>query len=142
MLLVQSLYFSRVVDLEDPNEFKARVNAIMEASARNNPKLGLTGALIFERGWFLQALEGPRDAVSAMLARIMRDPRHTGLVLADLSEASERRYADWSMSFIDADTAPAELGRLPDYAVAPAEALQARIDKVLDSPVRVRVAAA
>lgn len=142
MLLVSALYFSRRVDLDDPVEHCARIDSIMEASARNNPKLGLTGALIIDHGWFIQVLEGPRSAVSAMLARIGRDPRHTGMVIADVQELCERRYGDWSMSFIDADTAPAELGRLPNLDVAPAETLRARVDAILASPVRVRVAAA
>jgi hypothetical protein len=142
MLLVSAVYFSRVVDLEDPDEFRSRVDSIMSACGRNNPKLGLTGALICERGSFLQILEGSRAAVSAMLARIMRDPRHTGIVLADFQEIAERAYSHWSMSYIDANTAPAELGHFPDLEVAPAEALRARIDAVLASPVRVRVAAA
>ena len=142
MLLVSALYFSRMVDLDDPVEHRARIDSIMEACARNNPRLGLTGALIIERGWFTQVLEGPRWAVTAMLARIARDPRHTAMVIADMQELTERRYADRPMSFIDADTAPAELGRLPDLDVAPAETLRARVDAILASPVRVRVAAA
>jgi hypothetical protein len=141
MLLVSAFYFSRVVILEDPAEHRARVDAIMDACARNNPKLGLTGALLCERGWFMQVLEGPRTAVSAMLARISRDPRHTSMVLADVIEISERRHADWSMAFIDADTAPAELGRLPDLSLAPAETLRARVDAILASPVRVKLSA-
>ena len=142
MLLVSALYFSEVVDLDDPSEFRSRVGSIMDASARNNPKLGLTGALIFENKRFLQVLEGPRDAVSAMLARIMRDPRHVNFVMADFSEVSQRRFAHWCMSYVDADTVPAELGRLPDLDVAPADTLYARIDAVLASPVRIQVAAA
>jgi hypothetical protein len=141
MLLASALYFSRMVDLDDPSEHRDRIDAIMVACARNNPKLGLSGALVIERGSFIQVLEGPRDAVSAMLARITRDPRHTQMVIADVQEVSERRYANSSMSFIDADTAPAELGRLPDLSVVPADALRARVDAILASPVRVRVAA-
>lgn len=141
MLLASALYFSRMVDMEDAVEHRARIDAIMDASALNNPRLGLTGALIAERGWFIQVLEGPRDAVSAMLARISRDSRHTCMVIADIQEVSERRYPGWSMSFVDADTAPAELGRIPDFDVAPAETLRARVDAILASPVRIRVAA-
>ena len=142
MLLVSAIYYSRAVNVEDTEEFRSRVDSIMSACARNNARLGLTGALICERGHFLQVLEGPRDAVSAMLTRIARDPRHTAMTLADLQEVSRRDHADWSMCYIDADTAPAELGRLPDLDVAPAETLRARINAVLASPVRVRVAAA
>lgn len=141
MLLVSALYYSRMVDLEDPDEGRARVDAIMGASARNNPRLGLTGALTLERGWFMQVLEGPRSAVSAMLARITRDPRHTNLVIVDFREIAARRHADWAMCYIDADTTPAELGRLPDLSVAPAETLYARMDAILASPVRIRPAA-
>ena len=141
MLLVSAVYFSRMIDLDDPGQRSARVDAIMEASARNTPALGLTGALILERGWFIQVLEGPRSAVSAMLARIIRDPRHAAMGLADVREIGARRHAAWSMGNVDADTAPDELGRLPDLRVAPAETLHARLDAILESPVRIRAAA-
>lgn len=141
MLLVSALYFSTVIEVDDADEHRDRVNAILNASARNNPKLGLTGALICERGRFLQILEGPRPAVSAMLARIARDPRHSQMVIVDIQEITERAYADWTMSFIDGDTAPAEIGRLPDLDVAPADTLRARVDAILASPVRIRPAA-
>lgn len=141
MLLVSALYYSTASAGRDDMPLRQRMDAIMKSSARNNHRLGLTGALVYERGRFIQILEGPRGTVSAMLSQIAGDPRHTDMVIAEVTEISARRYADWSMGFINADTAPAELGRLPDLDVAPAETLRARIDLVLNSCVRVHVAA-
>lgn len=141
MLMVSAIYYSTAIPCLDAAEEQSRLDAIMDACARNNPKLGLTGALVYERGRFLQVLEGPRSTVTTLLARLHSDPRHTDMVLAEMAEIDTRAYADWSMSFINADTAPSEIGRLPDLSVVPAETLRARIDLILKCPVRVHVAA-
>ena len=55
------------------------MRAIERASARNNPRLGLGGALLFDGETFLHLIEGPPETVRAMLARVRRDPRHHGI---------------------------------------------------------------
>lgn len=73
------------------------LNAILAASQRNNEKAGITGALIFDTMWFIQILEGERDAVSAALRRIMGDRRHDDLVIMDCRPAEARLFGNWWM---------------------------------------------
>jgi hypothetical protein len=42
-------------------------------------------------------LEGGRDAINALYAKILRDDRHTDVVLLHYEEISERHYAGWTM---------------------------------------------
>lgn len=71
---------------------------IVAASARNNRLRGVTGLLLFHRGWFLQVLEGPLEAVDDAFDRIRRDDRHTDIrTVADLPIAA-RAFGDWTMS--------------------------------------------
>jgi len=75
----------------------AELNAIMDAANRNNQRDGLTGALLFDTLWFVQILEGEREAVSKAFCRIARDERHDAVTLIDVSPAEQRLFANWWM---------------------------------------------
>lgn len=75
------------------------LNAILAASQRNNEKAGITGALIFDTLWFIQILEGERDAVSATLRRIMGDKRHDAVTIMDCRPVEARLFGNWWMGF-------------------------------------------
>ncbi len=75
------------------------LTAILETSRRRNEKDGVTGALLFDKLWFIQILEGEREAVSATLRRIARDERHDELVVMDCRPAETRLFGNWWMGF-------------------------------------------
>jgi hypothetical protein len=81
------------------------LNKILEASARNNEKADITGALLFDELWFVQILEGEREAVSATLRRIMDDERHANLTIMDARPIEQRLFGNWWMglSFLRGD---------------------------------------
>ena len=64
-----------------PGVGPAEVCDIVRVAYARNAAAGLTGALLFLDGWFVQALEGPAEALAAAFERIRRDPRHGGLEL-------------------------------------------------------------
>ena len=70
---------------------------ILRVSRRNNDAAGVTGLLIVGGKRFLQALEGPREAVLATYARIQRDPRHFACVQLVSEVIAERQFAGWAM---------------------------------------------
>lgn len=71
------LYVSRAA----PETDQAEVYRIIRAAHARNRAEGLSGALVFLDGHFVQLLEGPAPAVAAGLARIRADRRHHGLEL-------------------------------------------------------------
>ena len=73
------------------------VDAIIRASIRNNRHVSVTGLLLAHDGWFMQALEGPRDAVMTTYGRILNDPRHAEPRLIVAAPAPSREFADWNM---------------------------------------------
>lgn len=75
----------------------AGLNAILDASNRNNEKSGITGALLFDSLWFVQILEGDRLAVSETLNRILRDERHDKVTVMDARPAESRLFENWWM---------------------------------------------
>ena len=85
-------------DLDD------EVIASIIATARyHNPRLGITGLLVFGQGIFFQWLEGPRDNVTGLLARIAADTRHTNLVvLSQEDDIRDRLFPEWDMEWVEA----------------------------------------
>ena len=72
---------------------------ILESSARRNTPQEVTGMLLYLNGSFMQVLEGEEAMVDETYARILRDPRHTGLVLIERAPINARSFGHWSMGF-------------------------------------------
>jgi hypothetical protein len=98
-MLVRLLYASRAAKAVDQEE----MDAILRQAKVNNQKSGITGVLCLCRngGVFLQVLEGSRDAVNRLYARLAADARHSELVLLSYEEIQERRFAGWYMGQVN-----------------------------------------
>lgn len=73
------------------------LEALLKRARRNNRANGVTGVLFFADGNFIQALEGPKQAVEETFARISRDPRHYQILELYRAPIEERNFPDWSM---------------------------------------------
>ncbi len=91
----------------------AMLAGILSAARRNNPQLGITGALICRHDIYLQLIEGPADAIDALYARIEADDRHFDVQLLLSEDMGERMFPDWAM--LD-DTAPSQFWAAADVA--------------------------
>ena len=76
---------------------------ILRASRRNNHAVGVTGALLYADGNFLQVLEGEPSAVDGVYRRVCEDARHRGVLTLYDARTPERTFPDWSMGLIDPD---------------------------------------
>ena len=99
-MLIRLVYASTAQSGVDLNEFK---RILLQAQA-NNHRRDLTGMLAFNSKIFLQALEGSRDQINDLYARLMRDPRHKTVTLLNYKEIEERHWANWSMGFAAPNT--------------------------------------
>jgi adenylate cyclase len=80
------------------------VEALATRAARKNEQLGLSGMLVTTGRLFLQVLEGPAEQVDRMYERILKDDRHTDvLLLSAEDDVPERMFPDWHMPVIDLD---------------------------------------
>jgi Sensors of blue-light using FAD len=94
---VRTLYVSRAVGPQTT----AVTGSILSAAQAYNQLNGISGVLCQGQGLYLQVLEGERSAVNRLYTRIIQDPRHTDVQLLHLEEITERRFAKWSMAFVD-----------------------------------------
>ena len=99
MSLHYKMYQSRAAFPQSPDV----CDDILNACHRNNPKSGLTGFLYAEGNWFVQYLEGPRDALEETMSRIHADPRHDDIQFISDSPLDNRMFPDWQMGFVNAN---------------------------------------
>lgn len=135
MLLCRLIYFSRSVIPAGPGALSGDLGRILNASLRNNARDNVTGALILDRGRFVQVLEGKRSVLDQVFRRIRHDMRHEKVTLAEFTEIPDREFGNWAMAYADAARAGDSGPPLIDLEVAPASVLLEKIRRVTRSGV-------
>lgn len=100
MYLFRLTYYSVNAVQTQESSLQQELKTILLSSQRNNPPLGVSGALIFNYTYFAQVLEGDRKAVTETFCRIARDPRHTDIVILEAKPINERLFEEWNMAFV------------------------------------------
>ena len=93
---------------------KDEIEAILTVSRRNNFQHGITGALLFTAGCFVQMLEGEMGLIETTYERIQLDSRHDNVTILELGPCDQRIFGAWSMAFHgapDDELAAATLGQ-------------------------------
>lgn len=86
-------YESKAAKPPSEDELSALVAA---ARARNNA-LGVTGMLLYDKGRFLQTLEGPVGGLDQVWSSIQRDERHTGIEVLTQHLVGARLFSQWDL---------------------------------------------
>ena len=73
------------------------IPGILRQAVAHNGLDGITGLLYTEEGAFLQAIEGPPDSMSDLLARLYDDDRHHALEILVDRAIERREFGDWTM---------------------------------------------
>ena len=97
----KSLFFLIYVSESITSMSERNIADILHASRKNNQPLGITGCLLYQDGYFMQMLEGDRDSVLALIARVKDDPRHRNVKIVAQGDMQKRVFLDWSMGFRD-----------------------------------------
>lgn len=142
MLLIA--YVSRAVAAMAPAELQDLVTRAAAANGRN----GLTGALLYHDGQFMQFLEGPEAVVRSLFDRIRRDPRHTDVYLVAEYKVTARAFPDWALAVAEMDNLPDDMRRLCQslWGLSPilpaGDALRQRLDRLISAFLRISGAVA
>lgn len=118
-MLHQFAYISDQVQKFSEQDLK---QLMVQARAKNK-KMELTGLLLFDKGTFLQVLEGPADAIAEMTAIIQSDQRHESMdIIYTNDQLHEREFANWRMG----------LNILNESNPSDYQALDTRVKKLLN----------
>ena len=80
---------------------KEEIEHLAQTAASLNRMDHITGLLMYADGVFVQLIEGPRQAVNQLWARLLRDPRHKGVVqLYHRKEVESRVCEGWDMKLV------------------------------------------
>jgi hypothetical protein len=105
----QLVYVSSAVKPLNQSEL---ADLLQQAHAANRQR-GLTGALLYSDGNFIQVLEGPEQVVSEIFAKICQDSRHHGVLKLLGRTITERSFPDWAMGWPKLDRS--KVGQLPAW---------------------------
>jgi Sensors of blue-light using FAD len=75
---------------------------ILESARECNADAGITGALVYVDGFFLQILEGDGPAVRALMGRIAQDVRHETVTVLKEGEIPAAIFSEWKMAYVSA----------------------------------------
>jgi hypothetical protein len=93
-MLRQVVYISSATQQFSPEALEE----LLARARANNERSGITGILLYHDLSFLQIIEGTRDDVDRLMARIRRDPRHASLRIVQDESISERDFKSWAMA--------------------------------------------
>ncbi|SKA34929.1 BLUF domain-containing protein [Consotaella salsifontis] len=106
--LYRLCYFSENRIPGDADQVVAEIRQILSMSRHNNAAAGISGALMFNSGCFVQILEGALPNVEETFELIQRDERHGAITVVALEPIESRSFEHWSMAFVGASLDDAE----------------------------------
>lgn len=89
------IYVSSAVGLLDLEE----IVHLLARARKRNVEYGITGALLYIGGNFMQYIEGPKNGLDVIYKIIQADKQHTGIILVSRETIANRQFGDWSMAF-------------------------------------------
>ncbi len=98
--LFRVLYCSRNCIASGSAQQNEEIQDILTAARANNQQENVTGALLFNSGFFAQVLEGPQPGVERIFEKIQQDARHGNVTVLESGKTSTRDFPDWSMAYV------------------------------------------
>ena len=98
--MLSRLIYASMAAQEFPPE---GLGGLLTDARRRNRLHDVSGMLAFNSEYFLQAIEGSRAALSQLYSNMVRDPRHSRLLLLTFEPVDNRAFSDWTMGFAAAD---------------------------------------
>ena len=90
------IYVSKVVEnLSEENHRES-----LEIAQERNGVSKITGVLLFHNERFMQVLEGDKDVVKTLLAKIEADSRHADMEIIFEENTADRIFTGWNMAYV------------------------------------------
>lgn len=94
-MIYRIMYMSRAIRALSEDD----VERLAERASDRNAALSITGLLLFDGRRFLQAIEGDREAVGALMDRIRQDDRHDMIETMTDGPGDQRMFGSWSLAY-------------------------------------------
>ena len=102
--LARLCYASKTV--KDEDEIRQDLIDILSEAVDFNGRHQVYGVLYYGNGKFFQCLEGNAEIVNPLFyEKITKDPRHSNVMLLDLTEIDYVKFGKWNMKYATYDKA-------------------------------------
>lgn len=91
-------YISKNTIKGSPEQITEQIRTILAAAHKNNPALGVTGALLYSGGYFCQVIEGAQDVLEELFETIQMDDRHGEVTVLHFEPIEVRGFSEWAMA--------------------------------------------
>jgi hypothetical protein len=95
--IYQLIYRSKA----QPNMKQEQIRQIIDEAIAFNAQVGITGCLVSDRGYFLQLLEGEKNAVDELYKKIKIDSRHSQAEILSTGYTKNRIFESWKMGYVE-----------------------------------------
>ncbi|UOQ68573.1 BLUF domain-containing protein [Hymenobacter volaticus] len=75
------------------------LRTLLQQARSENERQGITGALVYGDGQFMQIIEGEESVLATLYAKLLQDSRHVNVVKLADKQVLRRSFEDWSMGF-------------------------------------------
>lgn len=73
------------------------LHRLARTSQLRNIAEGVTGLMVYDRGWIFQQLEGPSDGLARIWASILKDRRHASIDILSNGSTDQRHFQAWDL---------------------------------------------
>lgn len=91
-------YISKNTIKGSSDEIQEEIRKILASARKNNPALGVTGALLYSGGYFCQVIEGSEEVLEELFENIQMDNRHGDVTVLHFEPIEARGFSDWAMA--------------------------------------------
>ena len=106
---VARLVYASISQVDGP--VLQEMRRIRDQALPRNEADGLKVALLHIRGWFVEWIEGPEQAIEALLSRVDRDHRHHSLRVLHRSVGQPRLFRPWIGAIVQSDESMVDVAR-------------------------------
>lgn len=99
-VLISLTYISRNNEQNSCRE----LTHILEQALRGNEENNITSALIINKKYFIQTIEGSRPDINQLVIKLINDHRHFSIDVVDTQEIEQRRWEGFSMKYVTPST--------------------------------------
>jgi len=97
-------YAISYVSSVNPNLTEDDIQEVLKYTRNWNNNNGITGILLYSDGNFFQVLEGEKEVLKSLLAKIMKDNRHHNVMVIFEKEVSQTKFDNYQSDFISLDS--------------------------------------
>lgn len=80
------------------------IKNILEIAQEKNQEFSLSGMLLYNGNYFLQAIEGPNENIEELYKNILKDERHYDIEQIGLIDIEQRDFGKWAMGYYNTKT--------------------------------------